>query len=284
MRDDSSPTMCRIHPGPGKPASRNPPRRARLRGPAAAVGALLAALAAPVAGEASDRLEVGRFSSRTIEQGLPEDWQPLTFRRIERHTRYELVLDEGTAVVRATSEAAASGLVRKISIDPAEHAVVEWRWKVARPLEKGDVTKKSGDDYAARIYVAFEGEPARLSLWERAVYTALKLWYGEAPPLAALNYVWDARAPVGTIVPNPYTERVRMIVVESGEANAGRWIDERRDVAADYRAAFGEDPPRITAVAIMTDTDDTGESATAWYGDVTFRRRVPPRHEPSPTD
>lgn len=259
--------MYRILASAAKPVRRIPSRRLGAR---AALAALV--LGGTAAGEAPDRLAIGRFSARTVEQGLPEDWQPLTFRRIERLTRYELVLDGGTPVVRATSEASASGLVRKLSADPIEHGILEWRWKIARPLESGDVTSKSGDDYAARIYVAFEGDPARLSLWERALYLALELWYGEAPPLAALSYVWDARAPVGTIVPNPYTSRVRMIVVESGGANAGRWIEERRDLAADFRAAFADDPPRISGVAIMTDTDDTGESAIAWYGDLTLRR------------
>jgi hypothetical protein len=41
-------------------------------------------------------------------------------------------------------------------------------------------------------------------------------------------------------------------------------------VLADYRRIFGEEPGAVDAVAIMTDTDNTGASATAWYGDIRF--------------
>ena len=74
-------------------------------------------------------------------------------------------------------------------------------------------------------------------------------------------------------MPNAYTGRVKMIVIESGPSQLGRWIDERRDLRADYRQAFGDQPPTISGVAIMTDTDNTGESATAYYGDIVFESK-----------
>ncbi|MGH7804800.1 MAG: DUF3047 domain-containing protein, partial [Candidatus Binatia bacterium] len=179
-------------------------------------------------------LEVGTFSAATNAGGLPEGWKPLTFRNIERHTEYALGRDEGAMVVRATSRASASGLARAIEIDTRELPIVEWRWKIANLLEKGDVTQKSGDDYPARIYVAFDVSPSTLSFFERIVYEALKLWYGEAPPLGAINYIWERSTPVGTVVPNAFTKRVQMIVVRSGAEKVGKWVDERRDLAADY--------------------------------------------------
>jgi len=89
-------------------------------------------------------------------------------------------------------------------------------------------------------------------------------------PLAALCYVWDGKAAAGTSVWSAFTDRVRVIVAESGGANLGKWVTIRRDVAADFRAAFGEEPPDISGVVLATDTDNTGESATAFYGDVRF--------------
>ncbi|MDZ7682540.1 MAG: DUF3047 domain-containing protein [Fodinibius sp.] len=77
----------------------------------------------------------------------------------------------------------------------------------------------------------------------------------------------------GTIVPNPFTDWVYMIAVQSGRSKSGRWIVESRNIMEDYRQAFGESPPDITGVAIMTDTDNTGGSATAYYGDIIFRRQ-----------
>jgi Protein of unknown function (DUF3047) len=63
-----------------------------------------------------------------------------------------------------------------------------------------------------------------------------------------------------------------MIVVESGKQNVGQWINEERNLLKDYRAAFGKDPPPIVSVAIMTDTDNTRESAAAWYGDISLHK------------
>jgi hypothetical protein len=100
----------------------------------------------------------------------------------------------------------------------------------------------------------------------------LRLVYGEDLPHAGLNYVWDNRLPPGTVLRSPYTDRVRMIVVRSGNAEAGRWVEESRNVLDDYRRAFGGEPPAIAGIAVMTDTDDTGESATAWFGDIALRR------------
>ena len=70
---------------------------------------------------------------------------------------------------------------------------------------------------------------------------------------------------------NAYTDRVQMIVVRSGNAAANQWVSEERNVLEDYRRAFGEEPPLVSGVAIMTDTDDTGGKAVAWYGDIGFR-------------
>jgi DUF3047 family protein len=220
--------------------------------------------------DAPPPLEVGRFSALPEPGPLPAEWCPLEFKKIPSRTDYALARSDGRVVIRATSRASASGLVRTIRIDTRQYPIVAWSWKVSNLIDKGDVRKKSGDDYPARIYITFEYDPARVGLLERAKFGVLARLYGEYPPIAAINYIWESRAPLGEIVPNAFTSRVRMIVVESGPAKVGRWVEERRDVLADYRAAFGEDPPAISGVAIMTDTDNTGEAAVAEYGDITF--------------
>ena len=217
-------------------------------------------------------IEVGKFSAATVGQKLPDGWKPLTFKKIEKHTIYTLVKDNDTVVVKAVAEASASGLTREIKINPKEFPVVQWRWKVMNILKKGDVRRKEGDDYPARIYITFEYDPSKLSLFERSKYEAIRLLYGEYPPLAAINYIWESKAPVGTMVPNPYTDRVMMFVVESGAAKVDQWMSEERNVYEDYKKAFKEEPPMISGVAIMTDTDNTGESATAYYGDIVFKK------------
>lgn len=215
-------------------------------------------------------LVVGGFSAATPQGSLPTGWQPLTFKKIKNHTQYSLVKEDGSLVVKAQSNSAASGLIRKIRIDPAEYPVVTWTWKIANILAKGDVTQKSGDDYPARLYITFQYDPAGLSFAEKIKYEAAKLFYGEYPPSGAISYIWASKAPVGTVVPNPYTDRAMMIVVQSGATNLNVWMPEKRNLVEDFRKAFGQKPPLISSVAIMTDTDNTQESATAYYGDIIF--------------
>ena len=217
-------------------------------------------------------LEVGRFSAETPGEGSPSDWQPLTFKKIERHTRYRLVRLDGDVVVEAVSNAGASGLTREIRIDPKEFPIVEWRWRVSNLLARGDPTRKDGDDYPARLYITFAYDPGRLRFLDQAKYQAAKLLYGAYPPYAGITYIWEGRVPKETILPNAYTDRVRMVVVESGPGRLQQWVRVERNIVEDYRKAFGEEPPMISGVAIMTDTDNTGESATAHYGDIRFRR------------
>ena len=215
-------------------------------------------------------LIVAEFSAATPQGPLPDGWQPLTFKKIRNHTNYSLVKEGGTVVVKAQSSSAASGLIRKIRIDPAENPVVTWRWKIANILEKGDVTQKSGDDYPARLYITFQYDPAGLSFSEKIKYKAARVFYGEYPPSGAITYIWASKAPRGTMVPNPYTDRSMMIVVQSGTSKLNDWVHEKRNIVADYRKAFGKTPPLISSIAIMTDTDNTKESATAYYGDIAF--------------
>jgi len=217
-------------------------------------------------------IEVGKFSAATLGDTFPPDWKPLTFKKIERHTIYTLVKDNETVVVKAVAESSASGLTREIKINPKEYPIVQWRWKVSNILKKGDVHRKEGDDYPARIYITFEYDPNKLSFFEKVKYETIKLFYGQYPPLGAINYIWESKAPIGTVVPNPYTDRVKMIVVESGEAKLNQWVNEERNVYEDYKKAFGEEPSMISGIAIMTDTDNTGESVTAYYGDIFFKK------------
>jgi hypothetical protein len=222
--------------------------------------------------QSGEFIEVGKFSVEAEGHVLPVNWKPLTFKKIERHTTYTLIKDDQIVVVKAESDASASGLIREIKINPKEYPIVQWRWKVNNILKKGDVHRKEGDDYPARIYITFEYDASKVSFFEKVKYETSKLLYGQYPPLGAINYIWESKAPRGTIVPNPYTDRVKMIVVESGEEKLHQWVGEERNLFEDYKKAFGEEPPMISGVAIMTDTDNTGESAIAYYGDIFFKK------------
>jgi len=202
--------------------------------------------------------------------GAVTGWQVLKPAPKAADTRYSLTLDAGATVLMAQADGSMSGLIHAVRVDVRRYPLLRWRWKVAAPVNKADMTQQSGDDYAARLYVMFDYPVRRLSFGTRMKLQLAEAMYGQRIPTAALNYVWDNRQPVGTIQANTYTDRARMIVTRSGAAQAGQWVTETRDLRADFRAAFGEDAPDVVAVAIATDTDNTGESATAWYGDIEF--------------
>lgn len=235
-----------------------------------AVSLLLVTTCWTVAAQAEDSIEAAKFSAENAGAGLPSDWEPLTFPKIQKHTDYTLVKDDGSTVVKATSNAAASGLTRKIAIDLKKYPIMQWRWKVDNVIQKSDVLRKEGDDYAARIYITFAYESDKVSFGKKIKYKAGRALLGDIP-IAAINYIWESKAPKGTIVDNAYTDFVKMIVVESGQEKIGQWVQEERNVYEDYKKAFGAEPPLISGVAIMTDTDNTGETATAYYGDISFK-------------
>lgn len=215
-------------------------------------------------------IEVGKFSSGQPGIALPQGWKPLTFKKIPRHTEYVLVRDGEQVVVKASSEASASGLTKEVSINPKDYPMVRWRWKVENLLQRSDVSRKDGDDYPARLYITFAYDPERVSFGRKLKYNAGRAIFGDIP-IAALNYIWETKTPVGTIIENAYTDFAQMIVVESGPAKVGIWVEEERNIYEDYKKAFGEEPPLINGVAIMSDTDNTRDRAIAFYGDIEFR-------------
>jgi hypothetical protein len=205
--------------------------------------------------------------------GTPGGWQPLTLKKIPRQTRYTLIEEAGEPVIKAEAQASASGLIHRLETGARDYPILRWRWKIDNVLTKSDVTRKRGDDYPARVYVTFAYDPKRAGVAQRFAYETARLIHGEYPPHAGLNYIWDTRAPVGTVVPNAFTGRVRMIVVDSGPEHVGEWRVHERNIYEDYLQAFGEEPPAVSGVAIMTDTDNTGESATAYYGQISLSPR-----------
>jgi len=193
----------------------------------------------------TDKISFGSFANSGLD-----GWAPKSFKG---QTDYRIVEDVEKKVLQAKSHAAASGLVFETEYDPTEYPVLSWRWKIAHVLTKGDSRTRAGDDYAARIYVIFPH------------------WF--FPKTKTLNYIWANRLPEGSIQPNAFTGNAMMIAVQSGNEKAGQWMTVQRNIFDDYRRAFGENPPSVGAIAIMTDTDQTGESAIAWYSDIEARRK-----------
>ena len=209
------------------------------RGQVVAAGALLLLVGTETgAAETVDVLRAGDVTA----------WEEKVF---SGKTSYETVRHGGRHVVRATSRGTASGLYFRRRIDLDKTPILRWTWRVEGTLGDIDERTRAGDDYSARVYV-IRSHP--VLLWRTR----------------AVNYVWASTRPAGDTWPNAFTDASRHVAVRSGDDHAGRWVDERRDVRADFRSLFGKSVRYVDAVAIMTDTDNTGGSAVAYYGDIAF--------------
>lgn len=230
-------------------------------------GVVLAACSVPFAAIATPPTA---FSKAAPGGALPTGWRVQPIPGVARQTRFDLVEDAGHTVLRGRADDAAASLQYVADIDPGKTPLLRWRWKTDRVLDAADMTSKAGDDYAARLYVFFDRKPAQMSFGERTLHRIGRARYGDQLPAAALSYVWDNRQPVGTVRDNAYTGFVKMVVASSGKAREGQWVSLSRDVVADYRRAFGAEPPRITGIAIAVDTDNTGEATVSYFGDIRF--------------
>jgi len=191
----------------------------------------------------ADQLAVGDFSNR----GLAE-WKEHSF---NGNTEYRLTELDGVQVIEAVSRASASVLIRKLHVDLEATPYLYWRWRIKSTIEGANETVKSGDDYPARIYIVNNGG---LFPWQKR----------------SVNYVWASKQPQDAAWPSAYTPLSQMIALRSGSEKAGRWLEERRNVREDFRNLFDKDIRYINLIALMTDTDNTGEEATAYYGDIFF--------------
>jgi hypothetical protein len=195
------------------------------------------------------------------------DWHAVPLPGKE-NTRYSTVFKDGRQAIQATSEGSASMLRRHVRKPGHELGQVSFSWWVHDLVHQGNVAEASREDAPARVLFAFQGDVTRLPARTRAMFDLAEALTGERPPFATLMYVWDATAPVGSVIVNPRSDRIRKIVIDSGPQHLRRWREHRRDLAADYRLAFGEDPGALSAIAFLTDSDNTSSRAQSWYGPV----------------
>ncbi len=238
-----------------------------------ALALLLATVAAPPA-HAQTQMEaaplVTPFSTGKPGAAPPAPWGPVQISANKTPTEYRLVTDQGTIVLNARADAAASGLGHPVAFDVHSAPMLEWRWKVSKLIEAADNSDATKEDSPARIILEFDGNKSKLPFKDRAFFALGKSLAGHDVPYATLMYVWTTRGAVNAVIPNPRTSRVQMIAAASGAAGIGAWQTVKRNVVEDFRRAYGEDPGQLMAVGVLTDTDNTGASVEAWYGDIRF--------------
>ncbi len=217
------------------------------------------------------------FSENDPGDNLPNGWREWTISRFKKSTEYKLVDTDGRTAIKAKADNSASGLVHRLDVDPQQYPLLSWQWKVEDLIKTADNTTKHLEDSPVRVVVSFDGDTETLPLDDRMFFDNVRLLTRQQLPYATLMYIWENRAARNTVLPNLHTSRIKMIVAESGREKVGQWQDITRNVYDDYKRAFGAAPGRIIAIAVMTDTDNTGENAHAWYGDIVFRRVATPR-------
>lgn len=183
-------------------------------------------------------------------------------------TDYRWVEKEGRPAIAAVSEGSASMFRMRLAREAASLGEVSFSWWVQEAPDNSSVAHADREDAPARVLFGFHGDVSSLPARTRVMFELAEALTGERPPYATLMYVWDATAPVGTVIVNPRSDRIRKIVVDSGPEARGRWREHRRNLAEDFRLAFGEAPGRLDSVAVMTDTDNTKSRARSWYGPV----------------
>ncbi len=201
--------------------------------------------------------------TRLPAPGTPLGWEVTEFSGTDASV--ELVRTDGRLAVRLRSERNSFALHRDLVLDLRQYSVLSWFWKVSRLPAGGDVREPGRNDQAAQVYVVFPR------------------WPSPRTSSDVIGYVWDARAPIGTRLSHPKAPNVRIIVVESGPGRLEQWLRQQRDVAEDYRALFGRQPPRAGKVALMIDSNDTRSDAEAMFGELTFARPDAPSHTEIPT-
>jgi hypothetical protein len=206
-------------------------------------------------------------------RAVPAGWEPWILHPTKRKTKYRFERVDRVRAMRADADASASGLVTHLAVDPLAHPILEWRWRVGGLVPGADIADRHAEDAPVRVVLAFDGDKRALPLKDRLFFEQVKFFSGRDMPYATLMYVWENRKPIGTVVHNPHTARVRKIVVASGDGEVGQWISFRRDIVSDYQLAYGSSPGRLIGIAILTDTDNTRERVTSWYGDIRLVQR-----------
>jgi hypothetical protein len=177
----------------------------------------------------------------------------------------------GQSEIHARAQSSASVFRRPVRLPPDALGQLRFEWRVDALMANADLSQPDRADASARVVLAFEGDRDKLPMRDQLAFELAHALTGEWPPYATLMYVWDTGLPVGTVVPGGRSRRIRKIVVASGTEGLGRWQAHQRDIAADFKLAFGEAPGPLVGVGVMTDSDNTHSFAEARYRQIVVR-------------
>jgi hypothetical protein len=195
-------------------------------------------------------------------------WKPQPISKLKRDTAYTVTKEDGRTVLRASADRSASFYAAYFKPPAGMPSSLAWAWKTDALVPGADNRDKAREDAPLRLVVAFDGDKSRLPAEERRRYAAARTVAGADLPYAVLMYIWTDHVPVDAVIASAHTSQVKMIAVASGRNGLGSWQPVRRNLADDYRRAFGAEPGTLLGVGVMTDTDNTGTKATGLYADI----------------
>ncbi len=212
--------------------------------------------------------DVPAFSDARETTTVPSGWRPLIIHPRKKRTVYSITRQAGRTVLKAEALHSASGLIARLDCAPQGRPWLDWQWRADNSVDGADPGERGIDDAPVRVIVGFDGDRSALPLRDRLFMEQARLLSGRDLPFATLVYLWDDRRPAGAILTSPHTPRIRKIVVAGGPGQLGRWQAFRRNLVEDYHTAFGGSPGRIVGIGVMTDSDNTRQRVTAFYGDI----------------
>ncbi len=237
------------------------------------------------AAQADEGSVLSPFSAASGPQA-PPPWHFSSLPR-KQPTLFEVVQQGAQRVLKVEADDSYGNLVHRTQVSLNAGTTLAWRWRVDQFVQNVDLRTRDGDDGAAKLCVSFNFPVDKLPFSERARLALARAATGEEVPSESLCYVWDNKEPKGTLLTNAFTQRIRMLVLESGPTSppAG-WKEEHRHLLADYRLAFGReagsDMPDIVAVEVSADADNTHGHGLAYFSDVVLPRGIVEKNAATP--
>jgi len=225
----------------------------------------------PILGGAN-RITIGKFVAEKESDGSPKGWKTVTYFNTPP-TSYQVIKYRGRYVLKAEGIGTSSCLFREVKAELKDYPIISWRWKISNVIRQAIETRKDRNDSAARVIVVFRVGTEEIPPWYGLEYLVTRIIRRNEPIGPRIEYIWGNKIEKGQILDNPSVKHSKVIVLESGGRKANRWIWEKRNLVDDYTAAFGVKPQGILALGIQTDTDQSNEGVTAYYGEIFLRRR-----------
>jgi hypothetical protein len=229
-------------------------------------GLLCASVA--VSASAQQAPEIPRFSTMKPGGVAPQEWKPFVLASTKKNTDYMLVTEDGVMVLRATAHGSASAMEFKTQFDPHKFPMLSWRWKVAQGVPDANNADVSKEDSAVRVMIGFDGDTSKLGFKDKFASSLAQTASGQPLPYATLMYIWGNKVALDSVTVSGRTSRIRMLALNVDDQGIGKWQSFTRNLVEDYKRAFGEEPGNVISIQLLTDTDNTGDDAQAFYGDI----------------